>query len=142
MEFEEKAMPLMGSGKAVKGQGAVKAQIKKTLVKGKGPMMGNLVKSGKTYAQAVSGGATIDSDGFELVKSKNKRVGDQSTTGGSAVSPLSTLGSLGIRMPEGLKSVEEVPEWEEIEMAVDSGASESVVSEDMLTRVTTVEGYA
>ena len=27
-------------------------------------------------------------------------------------------------------------------MAVDSGASESVVSEDMLTRVTTVEGYA
>ena len=45
-------------------------------------------------------------------------------------------------MPEGLKSVEEVPEWEEIEMAVDSGASESVVSEDMLTRVTTVEGYA
>ena len=103
-------MPLMGSGKAVKGQGAMKAQIKKLLVKGKGPMMGNLVKSGKTYAQAVSGGATIDSAGFELVKSKNKRVGDQSTTCGSAVSPLSTLGSLGIRMPEGLKSVEEVPE--------------------------------
>ena len=39
----------MGSGKAVKGQGAVKGQIKQTLVKGKGPMMGNLVKSGKTY---------------------------------------------------------------------------------------------
>ena len=110
--------------------------------------MGSLVTSGRTYAQAVSGGATIDSDGLELVKSKNKRVGDQATTGGSAhvpvtsVPPLSTLGSLGIRMPEGLKSVEEVPEWEEIEMAVDSGASESVVSEDMLTRVTTVEGYA
>ena len=102
----------------------MKAQIKKTPVKGKGPMMGNLVKSGKTYAQAVSGGANIDSDGFELVKSKNKRVGDQSTTGGSAVSPLSTLGSLGIRMPEGLKSAEEVPEWEEIEMAVDLCASE------------------
>ena len=41
--------------------------------------------------------------------SKNKRVED--------------LGSLGIRMPEGLKSVEEVPEWEEIDMVVDSGAS-------------------
>ena len=54
-----------------------------------------------------------------------------------------TLGSLGIRMPAGLKSVEEVtPEWEEIEMAVDSGASESVVSEDMLQGVETVEGYA
>jgi len=143
MEFEEKTMPLMGSGKAVKGQGAVKGQSKKTPVKGKGllmsekpvigsgllmsekPVTGNLVKSGKTYAQAVSGGGSVDADGFELVKSKNKRVG-----------------SLGIRMPEGLKSVEEAPEWEEIEMAVDSGASESVVSEDMLTRVTTVEGYA
>jgi len=45
-------------------------------------------------------------------------------------------------MPEGLKSVEEAPEWEAIEMAVDSGASESVVSEEMLTRVTTVEGDA
>jgi len=144
MEFEEKTIPLMGSGKAVKGQGkAVKGQSKKTPVKGKGllmsekpvigsgllmsekPVTGNLVKSGKTYAQAVSGGGSVDADGFELVKSKNKRVG-----------------SLGIRMPEGLKSVEEAPEWEEIEMVVDSGASESVVSEDMLTRVTTVEGYA
>ena len=40
---------------------------------------------------------------------------------------------LGIRMPAGLNAVEEVAlEWEEIEMAVDSGASESVVSEEML----------
>ena len=50
---------------------------------------------------------------------------------------------LGIRMPSGLNAVEEVvPEWEEIEMAVDSVASESVVSEDMLQRVETVEGWA
>ena len=56
--------------------------------------------------------------------------------------PLSTLGSLGARTPEGLKSVEEVPDWEEIEMAVDSVAGELVVSEDMPTRVNTVEGYA
>ena len=35
-----------------------------------------------------------------------------------------------------------VPEWEEIEMAVDSGASESVVSEDMLNGVETMEGKA
>ena len=45
-------------------------------------------------------------------------------------------------MPEGLKSVEEAPEWEVLEMAVDSGASESVVSDEMLTRVDTVEGGA
>ena len=50
---------------------------------------------------------------------------------------------LGIRMPSGLNAVEEVaPEWEEIEMAVDSGASESVVSEDMLNGVETLEGKA
>ena len=60
---------------------------------------------------------------------------------GTSVPPLSTLGSLGIRMPAGLKSVEEVaPELEEIEMALDSGVSESVVSEDLLTGVETVEG--
>ena len=144
MEFEEKTIPLMGSGKAVKGQGkAVKGQSKRTPVKGKGllmsekpvigsgllmgekPVTGDLVKSGKTYAQAVSGGGSVDADGFELVKNKNK-----------------TVGSLGIRMPGGLKCVEEAPEWEEIEMVVDSGSSESVMSEDMLTRVTTVGGYA
>ena len=45
-------------------------------------------------------------------------------------------------MPEGLKSVEEAPEWEVLEMAVDSGASESVVSDEMLTSVDTVEGGA
>ena len=45
-------------------------------------------------------------------------------------------------MPEGLKSMEEAPEWEVLEMAVDSGASESVVSDEMLTRATTVEGEA
>ena len=50
---------------------------------------------------------------------------------------------LGIRMPSGLNAVEEVvPEWEDIELAVDSGASESVVSEDMLNGVETVEGKA
>ena len=50
---------------------------------------------------------------------------------------------LGVRMPSGLDAVEEVaPEWEEIEMAVDSGASDSVVSEDMLNGVETVEGKA
>jgi len=45
-------------------------------------------------------------------------------------------------MPEGLKSMEEAPEWEVLEMAVDSGASESVVSDEMLTRIDTVEGDA
>ena len=50
---------------------------------------------------------------------------------------------LGIRIPSGLNAVEEVaPEWEEIEMAVDSGASESVVNEEQLSGVETLEGKA
>ena len=62
---------------------------------------------------------------------------------GTSVPPVAKLGSLGIRMPAGLESVEEVaPEWEEIEMAVDSGASGSVVPEDILNGVETVEGKA
>ena len=39
------------------------------------------------------------------------------------------LGTLGIVVPQGLNAVSEAPEWEETEMAVDSGASESVVNE-------------
>ena len=70
------------------------------------------------------------SDGFQLVASKKEK------------KEARKVSSLGIRMPEGLKSVEEAPEWEVLEMAVDSGASESVVSDEMLTRVTTVEGEA
>ena len=45
-------------------------------------------------------------------------------------------------MPEGLKSVEEAPEWEVLETAMDSGASESAFNDEMLTRVETVEGEA
>jgi hypothetical protein len=44
--------------------------------------------------------------------------------------------------PEHIKSIEAAPEWEEIEMAMDSGATESVVSEEMLTNVETEEGVA
>ena len=52
------------------------------------------------------------------------------------------VSSLGIRMPEGLKSMEEFLEWEVLEMAMDSGASESVVNDEMLPRIETLEGEA
>ena len=67
---------------------------------------------------------------------------------GTAVSPTDRLhtkrlGMLGIRMPSGLNIIgEAAPEWEEIEMAVDSGASESVVNEEQLSGMETVEGKA
>ena len=44
--------------------------------------------------------------------------------------------------PENIKNLDEAPEWEEIEVALDSGATESVCADDMLTNVETVEGDA
>ena len=44
-------------------------------------------------------------------------------------------------VPPGVNSVED-QEWEELEMAVDSGASETVLGEDMLRSVETTEGSA
>ena len=45
-------------------------------------------------------------------------------------------------VPEGVNALEETQEWEEIEMAVDSGATETVVSEDMVKAVETKPGEA
>jgi len=45
-------------------------------------------------------------------------------------------------VPEGVRALEETQEWEEIEMAVDSGATETVVSEDMITAIETKPGEA
>ena len=45
-------------------------------------------------------------------------------------------------LPAGVNKMEELPEWEEIEMAVDSGATETVVGEDMIKGVETKPGEA
>ena len=44
-------------------------------------------------------------------------------------------------VPAGMNSLED-HEWEELEMAVDSGASETVLGEDMLRNIDTTEGAA
>ena len=44
--------------------------------------------------------------------------------------------------PEGLMCVETSGDWEEVEMAVDSGATETVVGENMVTSIETKEGPA
>ena len=44
--------------------------------------------------------------------------------------------------PAGVNAMEELQEWEEIEMAVDSGATETVVGEDMIKGVETKLGEA
>ena len=43
-------------------------------------------------------------------------------------------------IPPGVNAMEELQEWEEIEMAVDSGATETVVGEDMIKGVETKPG--
>jgi lysophospholipid acyltransferase (LPLAT)-like uncharacterized protein len=50
------------------------------------------------------------------------------------------LQSLQAIYPGGVNSVIENGEWEQIELAVDSGATETVVGEDMLLSVATTEG--
>lgn len=52
-----------------------------------------------------------------------------------------TLRSLVERAPEGVNSVDD-QEWEELEMAVDSGATETVIGEHMLANIETREGIA
>ena len=42
---------------------------------------------------------------------------------------------LGTIIPEGMNAIEESQEWEEIEMAVHSGATETILREDMLKRI-------
>ena len=44
--------------------------------------------------------------------------------------------------PVGVNAMEEAKEWEEVEMAVDSGATETVVGEDMIRGVETKPGEA
>jgi hypothetical protein len=45
-------------------------------------------------------------------------------------------------MPEGVNAISVKGEWEEIEMAVDSGATETVVNEDMLKSIETKDSWA
>ena len=92
-----------------------------------GQVVRDRTRTTRTYSQVVK---DLDEDGFELVKSKKEK------------KETKRVSSLGIRMPDGLKSMEEAPEWEVLEMAVDSGASGSVVSDEMITSVETVEGDA
>ena len=49
---------------------------------------------------------------------------------------------LGTRCPEGVNSLEGKEEWEEIDFPVDSGATETVVSDEMLTSIDIVQGEA
>ena len=52
------------------------------------------------------------------------------------------LSMFSIVEPEGANSVTEQPKWHSIELAVDSGASETVVGESMLPNVDATEGLA
>ena len=83
----------------------------------------------RSYKQVLTGIGS-GSDGFQRVASKKEKMAAKKAS------------SLGIRMPEVLKSVEETPEWEVLEMAMDSGASESVVNDEMLPRIETLEAEA
>ena len=50
--------------------------------------------------------------------------------------------TLSIIEPAGVKAIKENNEWEKIEFAIDSGASETVISEDMIPNVDMTESMA
>ena len=54
----------------------------------------------------------------------------------------STLNILGTVVPEGVNMMGLTSEWEELDMAVDSGATETVIGEEMLASVELKEGEA
>ena len=72
---------------------------------------------------------------FKLVRSKKTRQKEKKEKD-------KQVRSLVERVPEAVNLVEEHDEWEEIDMAVDSGATETVVGEGMLKNIEVVEGEA
>ena len=74
----------------------------------------------------------------EIKREKRERSGKVVEQPGGVVGSLRPLSTI---EPEGVNSVQK-QEWESIELAVDSGASETVIGEDMLTAVETKEGPA
>jgi len=83
MKFDERLMRekkpvkggelLMSKKTPVKGSGLLTSEkpvIGSGLLMSEKPVTGNLVKSGKRYARAMSGGGSVDADRFKLVTSK------------------------------------------------------------------------
>jgi hypothetical protein len=79
---------------------------------------------------------------YAEVAQTNAADGPARTVAKSAVRAGASLQSLRAVYPEGVNSVSQSVDWEEIELAVDSGATETVVGEDMLLSVQTTEGEA
>ena len=78
----------------------------------------------------------IEKDGFKVVKSKNAKKKEKKAQRAEKIKMLVTIN------PQSMNSVEELDEWEEIDMAVDTGATETVVGSDMLTSIETYQGEA
>ena len=93
---------------------------------------------GDTEQTGTTMGKNTSIDGRMVCGNPNRVWRGSSFKGVNAVGRLSTLREV---LPEGIHSVEET-EWEEIEMAVDSGATETVIGDTMLTSIETKPGEA
>ena len=120
--------------------------------KGGGARDDGAVRSLSSLREVESGVAESEGPAFQLVVSKRRRKQDKKTTiqtqnekttiqNEKTKIPNEKLSTLMEVAPEGVNSVE-TSEWEEIDMAIDSGATETVVGENMLTSIDTVEGEA
>ena len=78
----------------------------------------------------------------QLDLSSDAKQGDIKKARRTEEKPVKMLSMFSIVEPEGANAVTEEPQWQAIELAVDSGASETVVGESMLPCVETKEGPA
>ena len=99
----------------------------------------------KDSEKVLGHGPEVDEDGFKIVVRKRRWSGrkcqDQQTCRG-ACGEQNQLRTLVAKVPEGINMIEDTGGWEEIDMAIDSGATETVVGEGMLESIETVEGEA
>ena len=92
-------------------------------------------RSGKGRSQRKIKDETSDRGGQPGVVSNTRQRGSREREAPK-------LGSFIEIVPEQIKSVDQEEEWQEIELAVDSGATETVVGTTMLTNIATTEGVA
>ena len=127
------------SAKEAKGKDEHTLKKEKETLKKKSEVEKEKVLKKNGFEERKSGIKEADNEGFQTVKSKRamKRERHNQNKGNKeSINMLMTIN------PPTVNRVTETPEWEEIEMAVDSGATETVVGIDMLESIETSEGEA
>lgn len=108
-----------------------------------------VTKSKKSNAQDLVNMSNKTGSGKIPVKNRFERLAEKVSEeftktgkGKGGKEKVESMLSLGVIEPEGINKVEDVGEWEEINLTVDSGASETLVGDGMVKSVAVTEGAA